>query len=79
MVTFDRQHRARCHHDGVAVWGWHWRPAAAARDPAAARAVLHHERLAEALLELLAQDAGEQARDPARAQTARLKLTGRFG
>ena len=60
----DREHRARRHHDGVAVRR-RVRDRRGRRHAAAARPVLHHERLAQALLEPLAQHAGEQAGHPA--------------
>ena len=61
----DREHRARRHHDRVAV-GRRMRDRGCRRHAAAARPVLHDERLAQALLEPLAQDASEQAGDAAR-------------
>ena len=73
----DREHRARRHHDGVAV-GRRARDRGRRRRAAAARTVLDHEWLAQALLELRSEGAGERLVDAARRERDD-EVTARFG
>ena len=64
-IDIDRKRGARRHHDGVAV-RCAMRDRVHRRHAAAARAMIDHERLAEPLLELLADDARDQSGRAAR-------------